>query len=322
MKRLKKIAEAIAEMGAGRFYYHIEKSSKRDIIDAIISGINMMAEEIGEALVHQGYVNSNETIKHIVLMNFEIDLNGKVKAVNQQTCEILFFTCAEIVGASFDSFLNEKSVPKWERHWKKLTNKKMVDTSLSLTFKTKSGLLVPSACYINKLGGKKGQFETVIVTVVKHSKRQVELEEYLIAKNKNSRENPKKDNPVISSIVNKRKVILTSSDIAKISQVRNYFIDNLERDFPPIEKLAREFGTNTFKIKYGFKELYGVSVFNFIRNERLRKAKILVEGTNLTFKKITQLCGFKSVPSFSATFKNEFGYTPKALRKKFTSENS
>jgi len=320
-KRLKKIAEALAEMAAGRFYYHIEKSSKKDIIDALISGVNMMAEEIGEAMVHQGYVNSNETIKHIVLMNFEIDLNGKVKSVNQQACEILFYSCEEIIGKSFETFLNEKSIPKWARHWNTIKDKKLVDTSLTLTFNTKSGLMVPSACYINRLGGKNGEWETIIVTVVKHSKRQVELEEYLMAKEKNGRENSNKEKPVISSMVNKQKVILTSSDIAKIGQVRNYFIENLERDFPPIEKLAREFGTNTFKIKYGFKELYGTSVFYFIRNERLRRAKMLVEGSTITFKKITQLCGFKSVPSFSATFKNEFGYTPKQLRKKFSAEN-
>lgn len=321
-KRLKKIWKVLAEMGSGRFYYHIEKSSKKDSIDAVISGINMMAEEIGEALVHQGYVNSNETIKHIVLMTFEIDLNGKVKSVNQQACEILFYNCEEIIGKSFETFLNEKSIAKWERHWNSIKDKKVVDTSITLTFNTKSGLLVPSACYINRLGGKNGKCETIIVTVVKHSKRQVELEEYLNAKKKNTGEKNVKEEPVLSSMVNKQKVILTSSDIAKISQVRNYFIDNLERDFPPIEKLAREFGTNTFKIKYGFKELYRVSVFHFIRNERLRKAKMLVEGTNITFKKITQLCGFKSVPSFSATFKHEFGYTPKQLRRKFNSENS
>jgi PAS domain S-box-containing protein len=321
-KRLKKIAEALAEMAAGRFYYNIEKSSKKDNIDALISGINMMAEEISEALLHEGYVNSNETIKHIVLMNFEIDLNGKVKAINQQACDILSYTCEEIVGESFECFLNEKSVPKWKRHWNKLKDKKMKDTSLDLTFRTKHGLLVPSACYINRLGGEAGGMESLIVTVVKHSKKQVELEEYLMEKEKNGRENSIREKPVLSSMVNKHKVILTSSDIAKIRQVRNYFIENLERDFPPIEKLAREFGTNTFKIKYGFKELYGVSVFHFIRNERLRKAKMLVEGSNITFKRITQLCGFKSVPSFSTTFKNEFGYTPKQLRRKFTSENS
>lgn len=319
-KRLKRIVEAIAEMGAGKFYYHIEKSSKKDSIDALISGINMMAEEIGEALLHEGYVNSNETIKHIVLMNFIIDLDGNVKAVNQQACDILFYNCLEIVGGSFDNLLNKKSTPKWKRHWDMLKNKKMLDTSIALTFKTKSGLLLPSACYINKLGGKKNGEESIIVTVVKHSKRQVELEEYLIAKENNKKESSKKNNP-LTLMDNRQKVRLSSSDVIKIREVRDYFMDNLEMDFPPIKEIALEFGTNAFKIKYGFKELYGVSVFRFIRNERLRKAKMLVQGSNISFKKITQLCGFKSVPSFSATFKNEFGYTPKELRRKFLAEN-
>ncbi len=319
-KRLKKIAEAIAEMGAGRFFYHIEKSSKKDNIDALISGINMMAEEIGEALLHEGYVNSNETIKHIVLMNFIIDLDGKVKAVNQQACDILFYTCGEIIEKSFDLFLNEKSAHKWERHCNMLKNKKMVDTSITLTFKTKSGLLVPSACYINKLGGEKKEEESILVTVVKHSKRQVELEEYLISKENNKKESSQKNNP-FTLVDNRKKVKLSSTDVLKIREVRDFFMDNLEKDFPPIKELALEFGTNAFKIKYGFKELYGVSVFRFIRNERLRKAKMLVQGSNISFKKITQLCGFKSVPSFSSTFKSEFGYTPKELRKKFSAEN-
>lgn len=321
-KRLKKIKEALVEMGAGRFFYRIKKSSKKDKIDAIISVINMMSEEIGEALVHQGYVNVNQTIKHIVLMIIEIDLHGKVKTVNHHTCEILFYSREEMVGQPFAHFLIERSVSKWERYRNALKNKKMLDTSIELTFKSKSGLLVPSACYVNKLRREKNGLESIIVTVVKHSKRQVELEEYLIAKKKNSRENSNKEKPVISSIINKKKVVLTSSDILKIRELQEFFMDNLDKDFPPIQQLAREFGTNTFKIKYGFKELYGVSVFKFIRNERLRKAKMLVEGSTITFKKITQLCGFKSVPSFSATFKNEFGYTPKQLRKKFSSGNS
>src|SRR5690606_35759667 len=102
----------------------------------------------------------------------------------------------------------------------------------------------------------------------------------------------------------------------------NFLINNLERDLPPLNELARELGTNTFKLKYGFKELYNTSVFRFLRNERLRKAKMLIQYGDRPFKTIAHLCGFKSVPSFSATFKSEFGYTPTELRKKFSSEDS
>src|SRR5690606_8978228 len=142
------------------------------------------------------------------------------KSVNPETCEILYYPYEEIVGASFDSLLNERSVSKWERYWNQLTDKKMRNTSLDLIFRTKNGLIVPSACYINTLAGETGKMESLIVTVVKHSKRQVELEEYLIAKKRNTGEKNVKEEPVVSSMVNNKKVILTSSDIAKISQVR------------------------------------------------------------------------------------------------------
>lgn len=318
-KRLRRIKDVLMEMGAGRFFYRIERSSKSDHVEALISVINMMGEEIEEALVHQEYVNVNESIKHIVLMNFQIDLNGKIKALNQQACEILFYRPDEIVGQTFMSFLDETSISKWKKNSKNLLKKKLVDTTLNLTFKTRKGLLVPSACYINKLKGKSDDEESFIITVVKHSKKQVELEDYLKTTEPQTikRHSGFKNSPLIK----KQKVILNSEDIKKIRETRDFLMNNLEKELPSLKELALQFGTNTFKLKYGFKELYGISVFRFLRNERLRKAKILVQGGNCSFKSIAYQCGYKSVPTFTNTFKSEFGQTPTELRKKFLFED-
>ncbi|WP_146032831.1 AraC family transcriptional regulator, partial [Arenibacter sp. NBRC 103722] len=74
--------------------------------------------------------------------------------------------------------------------------------------------------------------------------------------------------------------------------------------------------TNEFKLKYGFKELYGTTVFKYLVQERLRKAKTLVQYTQLNFKSIAKMVGFKSVPHFSRTFSEQYGYSPKIFRKK------
>lgn len=318
-KRLRRIKDVLMEMGAGRFFYRIERSSKSDHVEALISVINMMGEEIEEALVHQEYVNVNESIKHIVLMNFQIDLKGKIKAVNRQTCEILCYRLDEILEQAFMSILDETSISKWKKNLKNLLKKKLVDTTLNLTFKTRKGLLVPSACYINKLKGKSDDEESFIITVVKHSKKQVELEDYLKTTEPQTikRHSGFKNSPLIK----KQKVILNSEDIRKIREARDFLLNNLEKELPSLKELALQFGTNTFKLKYGFKELYGISVFRFLRNERLRKAKILVQGGNCSFKTIAYQCGYKSVPTFTNTFKSEFGHTPTELRKKFSSED-
>lgn len=319
-KRLNKIKEVLMEMGAGRFFYRIERSSKNDNLEALISVINMMGEEIEEALVHQEYVNVNETIKHIVLLNFQIDYQGIILAINPEVCDILFYHADEIVEHAFISFLEDESISKWKKYLSKIFDKKTVSSSLDLTFISKKGLLIPSACYIYKLEGKVEGKKTLLLTVVKHSKKQVELENYLIGGESNKKNNGTKliNN---NSKTEKQKVRLNSEDVIKIREARDFLMDNLEKDLPPLRDLALQFGTNTFKLKYGFKELYGTSVFRFLRNERLRKAKILVQGGNQSFKTIAYLCGFKSVPTFTNTFKSEFGITPTELRKKFLSED-
>ncbi len=320
-KRLKKINNMLLEMGAGKFFYRVERSLKDDNVEALISALNMMAEEIEEALVHQGYANANETIKHIVLMSFVIDSKGYVEAVNQQACNILFYLCDDITGQPFESFLVEDSAQKWKENWKHLKQKNQSDSSIDLIFRTKGGLLVPSACYINVIRGQDLINERILLTVVKHSKKQVELEEDLKQNTRINSNFIEKLSPT-SKPPQKDKVRLSQEDIRKIAEARDILINNLDRELPSIRDFALEIGTNSFKLKYGFKELYGVSVFRFLRNERLRKAKMLVQYGDRPFKTIAQLCGFKSVPHFTRTFKKQFGYTPTELRNRSLSDDN
>lgn len=319
-KRLKKVRNLIIEMGSGNFFYRIERSNKNDNVEALISLVNMMAEEIEEALVHQGYANANETIKHIVIMNFLLDSIGNIVAVNPQACNVLYYLCEDMVGRSLAFFLDERTAKIWKDHLKDSQMKSKMDFSIDLTFRTKGGFLIPSACYINYLTETSGAKVGMLLTVVKHSKNQVVLEEEL-RQNMIRLDANSADKKSTRFKQKKGKVRLTYEDIRKIREARDFLLNNLDKEIPPLKEFAREIGTNTFKLKYGFKELYGISVFRFLRNERLRKAKMLVQYGDRPFKLIAHTCGFKSVPSFSATFKSEFGYTPTELRKKFLSEN-
>ncbi|NGX82688.1 helix-turn-helix domain-containing protein [Aequorivita sp. KMM 9714] len=315
-KRLKKISNMLLKMGAGKFFYRLERSLKNDDVEALVLVLNMMSEEIEETLIHQGYVNANETIRHIVLMSFLIDSEGYIEAVNHQACTILFYLCEDIVGQPFHSFLDEASVSKWKENWKVFNQKKLLDSSLELKFRTKESLLVPGACYVNRMRWKNLGKDTFLLTVVKHSKKQVELESNLKQQIVGFNKESKNKLFEISSSQTKEKVRLTNEDIRKIGEARDLLINNLDKDFPSIKEFALQIGTNTFKLKYGFKELYGVSVYRFLRNERLRKAKMLIQYGDRSFKSIAHITGFKSVPHFSRTFKKQFGFTPTELRKK------
>ena len=77
--------------------------------------------------------------------------------------------------------------------------------------------------------------------------------------------------------------------------------------------LAKMVGTNEYYLKKGFKELFGMSVFNYITSHRMEHAKrlLLREGCNVN--ETAFLLGYKDATNFTASFKRYFGYTPKKL---------
>lgn len=315
-KRLKQLRYMLLEMGSGNFFHRVERSVKNDNVEAAVAVLNMLAEEIEAAMIHQGYVNANSTIKHIVIMSFILDSRGNIEMVNQQTCTILSYLCEDIIGKPFESFLYETSLKKWQNFFRTLQKREFYDSAIDLTFETKLGLLVPSACYMTTYMEDNGSNGKTLVTVVKHSKNHVEsgpdVKQSFVQFKNGTGENPNKP----SNPPTKQKVQLSYEDIRKLREARDLLINNLDKDFPSIKEFALQIGTNTFKLKYGFKELYGISVYRFLRIERLRKAKMLIQYGDRSFKSIAHMTGFKSVPHFSRTFKKQFGYTPTELRKR------
>jgi AraC-like DNA-binding protein len=73
-------------------------------------------------------------------------------------------------------------------------------------------------------------------------------------------------------------------------------------------------GTNEYKLKYGFKQIYGTTIFRFLTQERLRKSKTLIQHSSLSLKEIAYMNGFKSAAHFSRAFRDKYGKTPTELR--------
>lgn len=81
-----------------------------------------------------------------------------------------------------------------------------------------------------------------------------------------------------------------------------------------IEGLAIEVGLNRTKLQYGFKQVFGVSIYDFQLNKRMEKAKALLRKTEKSIKEIARLTGYKSTSSFSQAFKKASGIAPLSWR--------
>tara|TARA_R110002073_G_scaffold327921_3_gene508845 strand:- start:2797 stop:3780 length:984 start_codon:yes stop_codon:yes gene_type:complete len=321
-QRMQVINEMLLEMASGNFFYRIKRSPKNDNIEALVVTLNMLAEEIQDTIIHQGYANTNKTILDIVQMSFVLDAKGCIRMVNQKTCNILSSLYDDIVGKSFESFLSQASIPKWKAKWNRIKEKEIFDTSINLKFKSKGDLIIPKIAYLTTFNYSDIKDKWTLITIIHHSNFQNQLDSDL----KNRVVKQAKKNEEISSEstnkISKPKLRLSFEDIRKIREGHDIIINNLERDFPSLKDFALQIGTNEFKLKYGFKELYGTTVHRFLMQERLRKAQMMIQYSDVSLKLIAYMVGFKSMPHFSRSFKKRYGYSPSALRKNSITNNS
>lgn len=100
----------------------------------------------------------------------------------------------------------------------------------------------------------------------------------------------------------------------KISRAKEILLDNLKNP-PTIPELAMLIGINQCYLKQGFKELFGTTVYEFIQEQRMNKAKLYLTTSEFTISQIADEIGFSSTSNFSSAFKKWTGIFPSQLRK-------
>ncbi|HEY0683090.1 MAG TPA: AraC family transcriptional regulator [Steroidobacter sp.] len=106
---------------------------------------------------------------------------------------------------------------------------------------------------------------------------------------------------------------LTERDKRRLQQVR----ERLETSFMEgarIEDLTREFGLNRNKLCTGFRNLFGVSIFDFASGLRMSEARRLLRESSLSVSEVALSVGYSSTGAFSSAFHRFFGHSPSESR--------
>ena len=106
----------------------------------------------------------------------------------------------------------------------------------------------------------------------------------------------------------------THTDIDKIHEVSARLIHNL-RYTPSISELAREIGMNEKKLCYGFKEVFGNTIFGYLYDYKMQLAQQLLLHTDKSVGEIALQCGYEHLSHFSTAFKRKFGLSPQEMRR-------
>jgi AraC-like DNA-binding protein len=109
-------------------------------------------------------------------------------------------------------------------------------------------------------------------------------------------------------------------ELEKIQKAKDFIINNLDQNIT-ISILASFVGTNQCYLKKGFKEVIGQTIFEFLQENRMIKAKHILQNTNTPIQEVSSMVGYSSISSFSQTYKNYFGITPSFQKKQIIADN-
>lgn len=101
---------------------------------------------------------------------------------------------------------------------------------------------------------------------------------------------------------------------ARIYKVINMMIVDLDREVS-FDKLAKSVNLSPSRLRHLFKEATGVSLAQYLKAQRLEKAKHLLESTFLSLKEVMHRAGFTDRSHFMRDFMKAYGMPPLQYRK-------
>jgi AraC-like DNA-binding protein len=106
---------------------------------------------------------------------------------------------------------------------------------------------------------------------------------------------------------------LQPNDIERLHHAKEILIQNLDHP-PSLLELARQVGLNDYKLKQGFRQVFGTTVFGYLQTHRMKHAKQLLAERELSVAGVAQLIGYTSQSRFCDAFKRQFGISPREYR--------
>ncbi len=120
----------------------------------------------------------------------------------------------------------------------------------------------------------------------------------------------------ISALENKEHYFSAENkDKKKIQQAKEFILSNPPNKLLSLKEISLASGINEFKLKKGFKELFGTCVSQFMIDRKLQHAYELILNSDMSISEISSIAGYSYPQHFSKAFKKHYGKSPSKLRR-------
>lgn len=104
--------------------------------------------------------------------------------------------------------------------------------------------------------------------------------------------------------------LVDETNVIKIRKAKDIIIARMAEP-PTLQELSEEIGLSLKKLKEGFKQIYGDSVFSFLFDYKMEVARKLLEAGEHNVNEVGLKVGYSTSSHFISAFKKKYGTTPK-----------
>ena len=104
--------------------------------------------------------------------------------------------------------------------------------------------------------------------------------------------------------------LVDETNVIKIRKAKDIIISRMAEP-PSLQELSDEIGLNLKKLKEGFKQIYGDSVFSFLFDYKMEVARKLLEAGDDNVNEVGLKVGYSTSSHFITAFKKKYGTTTK-----------
>ncbi len=99
-------------------------------------------------------------------------------------------------------------------------------------------------------------------------------------------------------------------NVNRIRKAKEIIINRMAEP-PTLNELSKEIGLPLKKLKEGFKQIYGDSVYSFLFDYKMEMARKMLESNTYNVNEVGLKVGYSTSSHFIAAFKKKYGTTPK-----------
>ncbi len=104
--------------------------------------------------------------------------------------------------------------------------------------------------------------------------------------------------------------LLDEDNVRRIKKAKEIIISRMAEP-PTLVDLSDEIGLSLKKLKEGFKQIYGDSVYSFLFDYKMDYARKMLETGEHNVNEVGLKVGYSTASHFIAAFRKKFGTTPK-----------